>query len=206
MPIITHTHDFSPIFLPWHFLDQHTTPSRGHAGYPVLVSYWFAQLCESQWYWRFIPSSTSLLFSYIIQNVGKPIALFATCFHAGLLLAYSSTLKMEVTCSSETLVDFQQTTWCYIPKCLDYLQDKWQRGIMKHKLDNQSSCSKLWGVASIVYKIVIESLVMNVDVSKMQVRGDIFFLALLWTLFCAIKLVFAVVGQFYIKPNYMSII
>jgi hypothetical protein len=24
-------------------------------------------------------------------------------------------LKMEVTCSSETSADFQQTTWCYIP-------------------------------------------------------------------------------------------
>jgi hypothetical protein len=31
-------------------------------------------------------------------------------------LAYSSTLKMEETCPSETLVDFQQTTQCYIPE------------------------------------------------------------------------------------------
>jgi hypothetical protein len=30
-------------------------------------------------------------------------------------LAYSSTLKMEATCSSETLADFQWTTRCYIP-------------------------------------------------------------------------------------------
>jgi hypothetical protein len=30
-------------------------------------------------------------------------------------LAYSSTLKMEVTCSSETWVDFQRTTQHYIP-------------------------------------------------------------------------------------------
>jgi hypothetical protein len=29
-------------------------------------------------------------------------------------LAYS-TLKMEAICSSETSVDFQQTTWSYIP-------------------------------------------------------------------------------------------
>jgi hypothetical protein len=29
--------------------------------------------------------------------------------------AYSSTLKIEVICSSETSVDFQRTTWCYIP-------------------------------------------------------------------------------------------
>jgi hypothetical protein len=33
-------------------------------------------------------------------------------------LAYSSTLKMEATCSYETLVDFQWTTWHYIPEAL----------------------------------------------------------------------------------------
>jgi hypothetical protein len=31
-------------------------------------------------------------------------------------LAYSSTLKMEAICSSETSVDFQRTTWRYIPE------------------------------------------------------------------------------------------
>jgi hypothetical protein len=31
-------------------------------------------------------------------------------------LAYSSTLKMEVTCSSEMSVEFQQTTGRYIPE------------------------------------------------------------------------------------------
>jgi hypothetical protein len=30
-------------------------------------------------------------------------------------LAYSLTLKTEATCSSEMLVDFQQTALCYIP-------------------------------------------------------------------------------------------
>jgi hypothetical protein len=29
-------------------------------------------------------------------------------------LAYSSSLKMELACSSRTPGDFQQTTWCYI--------------------------------------------------------------------------------------------
>jgi hypothetical protein len=31
-------------------------------------------------------------------------------------LAYALTLMMEVTCSSETSVDFQWTTCCYIPE------------------------------------------------------------------------------------------
>jgi hypothetical protein len=31
-------------------------------------------------------------------------------------LAYSSTLKMEATCSCETSVDFQRTTLRYIPE------------------------------------------------------------------------------------------
>jgi hypothetical protein len=31
-------------------------------------------------------------------------------------LAYSSTLRMEVTCSSETSVDFQRNTHIYIPE------------------------------------------------------------------------------------------
>jgi hypothetical protein len=35
--------------------------------------------------------------------------------HAG-FLAYSSALKMEATCSSETAVDFQQTTRRYTPE------------------------------------------------------------------------------------------
>jgi hypothetical protein len=34
----------------------------------------------------------------------------------GFCLVYSSTLKIEVICSSETSVDFQRTTWRYIPE------------------------------------------------------------------------------------------
>jgi hypothetical protein len=59
-----------------------------------------------------------------VQNVGFEVlivtvsifrveeyAKLAACFMLVSCLAYSSTLKMEVICSSETLVDFQQTTW-----------------------------------------------------------------------------------------------
>jgi hypothetical protein len=35
-------------------------------------------------------------------------------WQAELLLCYSSTLKMEATCSSETSVDLQRTTWRYV--------------------------------------------------------------------------------------------
>jgi hypothetical protein len=41
-------------------------------------------------------------------------ALLATCFRLVSCLAYSSTLKMDATCSSKTSVDFQRTTRCYI--------------------------------------------------------------------------------------------
>jgi hypothetical protein len=42
----------------------------------------------------------------------------ATCclLHAGFLLGFSSTLKMEAACSSELSIDFQRTTWLYIPE------------------------------------------------------------------------------------------
>jgi hypothetical protein len=42
-------------------------------------------------------------------------ALLAACFMPVSCLAYSSTPKMEVTCSSETSVDLQQTTGHHIP-------------------------------------------------------------------------------------------
>jgi hypothetical protein len=74
-------------------------------------------VCESQ-YWRIILSCARsngnwLAFwhspvSYVTRNFGKPVSL--------LVSAYSSTLKMEVTCSSETSVHFQRTSWRYNPK------------------------------------------------------------------------------------------
>jgi hypothetical protein len=43
--------------------------------------------------------------------------MLATSFHSGFFLKlYFSTLKMEAICSSETSVDTQRTTWCYIPE------------------------------------------------------------------------------------------
>jgi hypothetical protein len=42
--------------------------------------------------------------------------LLATCLTVVSFLAYSSTLKMEATCSFEISVAFQWITWCYIPE------------------------------------------------------------------------------------------
>jgi hypothetical protein len=44
------------------------------------------------------------------------LRLHATCFMLVLCMAYSSTLKKEETCPSETSFDFQRTTWRYIPE------------------------------------------------------------------------------------------
>jgi hypothetical protein len=53
-----------------------------------------------------------------LQLLGQRIsqALLPTCFMLVSCLVYSSTLKMDVTCSSETTADIQQTTWHYIPE------------------------------------------------------------------------------------------
>jgi hypothetical protein len=40
--------------------------------------------------------------------------LLAACLMMVSCVAYSSTLKMETLCSSETSVDFHRTTWLYI--------------------------------------------------------------------------------------------
>jgi hypothetical protein len=50
----------------------------------------------------------------MIQTANR--ALIATFFKLVYFLAYSSTLKMEATCSSETSVDFHGTTSSKIPE------------------------------------------------------------------------------------------
>jgi hypothetical protein len=55
--------------------------------------------------------------------------LLTTCFMLVSCVAYSSTLKMEETCSSERALGFQRTTWRYIPEdktlCKLTLSDCW---------------------------------------------------------------------------------
>jgi hypothetical protein len=43
------------------------------------------------------------------------VASISSCFHAGLRLVYSSTLKMEATCYFETSANFQRATRNYNP-------------------------------------------------------------------------------------------
>jgi hypothetical protein len=50
------------------------------------------------------------------------VALFATCFTVASCLTYSSILKMEATCSSETSVDFQLTTRRSVPEDKTFLK------------------------------------------------------------------------------------
>jgi hypothetical protein len=51
-----------------------------------------------------------------LKNMPSKNPLLATYFLLVSYLARSSTLKIAATCSSEMLVDFQWTTWQYIPE------------------------------------------------------------------------------------------
>jgi hypothetical protein len=52
----------------------------------------------------------------VSQKINLSEALLATCLTLLYRLTYSSTVKMEAICSSETSVDFQRTTRRYIPE------------------------------------------------------------------------------------------
>jgi hypothetical protein len=49
------------------------------------------------------------------RGAGRKKSIVSYLLHAG-FLTYCMTMKMEATCSSETLDDSQQTTWHYIPE------------------------------------------------------------------------------------------
>jgi hypothetical protein len=60
--------------------------------------------------------------------------------------AYSSALMMEATCSSETSVDFQQTTWRYIAE---------DRTLYNHHCANPKSYNKNYTFVNAgVYKLM----------------------------------------------------
>jgi hypothetical protein len=66
---------------------------------------------KSYIFWDIPPYTRSLL---KINHPTIQPPLLDTCFTLVSCLAYSYTLKMEVTCSSEMSVDLQRTTECWI--------------------------------------------------------------------------------------------
>jgi hypothetical protein len=53
---------------------------------------------------------------FLLNTTETSSAWLATCFTLVSCFVYSSTLKLEATCSSEMSSEFQQTTWHYIPE------------------------------------------------------------------------------------------
>jgi hypothetical protein len=80
------------------------------------------------------------------QNVVN-VALLATCFTLLSCLSYSSTLKMEALCSSETSIEFQRTTWRYIRE---------ERTLYNHRCENLNSCYGV-GLGFIFLAVVLRS-------------------------------------------------
>jgi hypothetical protein len=64
--------------------------------------------------------------------------------HVKFLLGFSSTLRMEATCSSETSVDSQRTTWRYIPE---------DRTLHNHRCENLKSDT--------VYVVIKQHIIMD---------------------------------------------
>jgi hypothetical protein len=91
---------------------------------PVLVSYWFARRsCESHVISIFptagpweLKSTTPFPSRFLLPNL--PAGRLLDFPHAFTLVSCSaySTLKIETICSSETSIDFQQTTRRYFPE------------------------------------------------------------------------------------------
>jgi hypothetical protein len=92
-----------------------------YVGFEVLT----AVVMKSTIFWDITPCCPLK----VNRRFGGTYRLFSACFHAGSCSAYSSTLKMEAICSSETSVEFQPTTWRYIPEesTLRTLQYAWWR-------------------------------------------------------------------------------
>jgi hypothetical protein len=70
---------------------------------------------KSMNFWDIMPCSL-LRVNRRFGGTYRLLALLATCFHAGFLLNFFFTLKMEAMCSSETSVDSRRTTQRYIPE------------------------------------------------------------------------------------------
>jgi hypothetical protein len=66
-------------------------------------------------------------------------ALLATCITLVSCLTYSSTMKIVETCSSETSINFQRSTRCYIPEDR-ILHNNSSENLKSHKIHIDVSC------------------------------------------------------------------
>jgi uncharacterized membrane protein YciS (DUF1049 family) len=85
----------------------------------------------------FYPEDGGDMFLRNISWLPTDYTLLAICFHAGFLLSLFFTLKMEAIFSSETSVDFHQTTRRYIPE---------DGTLHNHRCDNLKSYMKISGM------------------------------------------------------------
>jgi hypothetical protein len=97
----------------------HSQQGKGTRWYPVLpvvktLFLWDTTPCSPMKVNRRFGKISPPPWTRIKQAAGR--VLLATWFMLVSLLAYSSSLKMEATCSSEILFDFQRITRCSIPE------------------------------------------------------------------------------------------
>jgi hypothetical protein len=98
-------------------LFQNHNPRNHFKGYCNLnLCSFVIYICQNMWH--FLPTNitrTTMEF-YLARRTINSSSLVHTCFTLSFFLTYSSTLKMEVICFSETSVDYQRTTLLYVPK------------------------------------------------------------------------------------------
>jgi hypothetical protein len=77
---------------------------------------------SQQWLWTVLsPGIQCRAVCWKSTDISEEQAELATCFMLVFCLAYSSTLKTETTCSSETSVHFQRTTRRYVSEGITLL-------------------------------------------------------------------------------------
>jgi hypothetical protein len=86
---------------------------------------------------QYIESKLMLRRNMLPHSSWSKNKLLAKCFMLIPGLSYSSALKIDVTCSSETLVDFQLTTHCYITLL-------WEPQIIRHCSAFPTTPLSLW--------------------------------------------------------------
>jgi hypothetical protein len=97
----------------WMHWDQHWDST--YVSQQIISRFTLTSHMNSPIFWDITPCSP-LKINWCSRGKSHPEALLASCFMLVSCFAYSSTWKMEKTCSSETSVDLQQIMWCYIPE------------------------------------------------------------------------------------------